>query len=109
MAAAEIEGQQTADPAEIAHGQRLVETVLRPERCQGVGPRIGAQHHQRRIARQDFYHREHHDVANARVTSAAAKRRRGIQASSRGRKVVIPRRRPRDLSLGVKGPSLRSG
>ena len=52
VAVAEIEAQQPADPVQVADDQRLVETVLGAQGRQRVGPRIGAQHHQRRIARQ---------------------------------------------------------
>ena len=52
MAVAEIEAQQPADPVQVARQQRLVEAVLRAQRSQRVGPRIGAQHDQRRIAGQ---------------------------------------------------------
>ena len=58
MAEAEIEGEEPADPAQVAHEQRQIEAVLRSKRGQRIGPRIGAEHDQRRIARQHLDHGE---------------------------------------------------
>ena len=44
---------------EVARQQGLVEAVLRAQRRQGVGPRVGAQHDQGRVAGQDLDDGEH--------------------------------------------------
>ena len=61
VAVAEIEGQQPADPLQVARQQRLVEAVLGAQRGQRIGPRVGAQHDQRRIAGQHLDHGEDDD------------------------------------------------
>ena len=59
MAGAEIEAQQAADPVQVACQQRLIEAVLSAQRGKGIGPRIGAQHDQGRIAGQHLDDGEH--------------------------------------------------
>ena len=53
-----------ADPVEIAPHQRLVEPHLLPQRLQRFGRGVHAEHQLRRIAGQDFEHREHDERRN---------------------------------------------
>ena len=98
---AEIEAEQPAGPMKVANQEALIEAHLDAQRLHRVLGGVDAEHQPRRIAGQDFQHREDDHRGHTSVSSPVARRLRSRRWVRRGPSLPLETRVPRAESGGA--------